>query len=366
MIKARPKLRIIRSMLFNCILFIVMGFICPLVLYASYRYTHHIIDNNTTRENNSMISEMTITIDEHTSLNNLTQQLAENNFISNPLSFYLEAQLAKVTPPFNPGQYVISSNMSHSEILELITTDITNQDNTITFTIPEGYTISQIANKLDAENIIDKDTFLKAVQTKTYDYDFLQAVPDSTNYKLEGYLFPDTYIVRKDATAEEIIIKMLNRFQEITSRYNTYLTHTNYSLHEVLTIASMIESEAKLNEERSTIAGVIYNRLNAHMNLQMCSTIQYLLDKRKANLSFENLKVDSPYNTYLYAGLPPGPICSPGEASFEAALLPEVHDYYYFVLSDENTGSHAFSQTASEHNVAKSHYKQSIDKNFYE
>lgn len=364
--KRHTKFRVIGSLIFNLSASIILILGSIIALRGGYTYTSHILDQESNRETNEVISEITISVDANTSLKELAHTLAKNNFISNTFYFRIEAYLSKIKPPFKPGQYTISSNMSNNEILTMLSTDFTNQDETIQFMIPEGYTIPQIAAKLDAEGIVDSEAFLDAVQTKNYDYDFLKNVPDNVTYKLEGYLFPDTYIVRKDATPEEIIVKMLMRFKEITDHYNTYLAHTNYSLHELLTIASMIEGEAKLDDERATISGVIYNRLNAHMNLQMCSTIQYLLDKRKVTLSYDDLKVDSPYNTYLYTGLPPGPICCPGEASFKAALLPELHDYYYFVVDDAEIGSHHFSETMDEHSKAKIQYSQNIDKNFYE
>lgn len=366
MAKRRTKFRIMGSMIFSLITFVILLLGSMLALHSSYNYTSHILAQEASRQANEAISEMTLEIDTDTSLHKLAHHLKENGFISNIPYFKVEAFLAKVKPPFKPGQYTVSSNMSSSEILAMLTTDITDEDETIRFMIPEGYTIPQIAAKLESEGIVESTAFLDAVQNRTYDYNFLKVIPENVTYKLEGYLFPDTYIIRKGATPEEIIVKMLTRFKEITDQYNTYLSNTNYSLHDILTIASMIEGEAKLDEERATISGVIYNRLDAHINLQMCSTIQYLLDKRKVNLSFDDLKVDSPYNTYLYTGLPPGPICNPGEASFEAALLPEVHDYYYFVVANSETGSHHFSTTAQEHSNAKTQYQQSIDKNFYE
>nr|WP_302597042.1 endolytic transglycosylase MltG [uncultured Cellulosilyticum sp.] len=366
MAKRHTKLRVIGSMIFSLVTSVLLLLGSIIALYSSYNYTSRILAQEASREANEAISEMTLEIDADTSLHKLAHHLKENGFISNIPYFKVEAFFAKVKPPFKPGKYTVSSNMSSSEILAMLTTDITDEEETVRFMIPEGYTIPQIAAKLDSEGIVESTVFLDAVQNRTYDYDFLKDIPENVTYKLEGYLFPDTYIVRKGATPEEIIVKMLTRFKEVTDKYNTYLSNTNYSLHEILTIASMIEGEAKLAEERATISGVIYNRLDAHMNLQMCSTIQYLLDKRKVNLSFDDLKVDSPYNTYLYSGLPPGPICNPGEASFEAALLPEVHDYYYFVVLDNETGAHHFSKTAEEHSKTKAQYQQSIDKNFYE
>ena len=256
--------------------------------------------------------------------------------------------------------------MSTGDILQMLSTDFTDASETVSFTIPEGYTLIQIAAKLESENIVASEDFLAAAENKTYDFDFLQDLPQNTTYQLEGYLFPGTYTVRKNTTSEEIIFKMLSRFEAITSSYSTYISHSNYNLHELLTIASLIEGETTLDDERPIISGVIYNRLTTDMPLQMCTTIEYALEKHKTKLSLDNLKVDSPYNTYLNVGLPPGPICCPSEASLKAALLPVTHDYYYFVLANETSGTHTFSHTASQHHQAKITYHQSLDKNFYE
>lgn len=364
MSKKQSKRRIICHGLFGFTLLIVGVLGCIKVLSYTYDYTSTIILSENARESNKNISEMTLRITPQTTLKELAQLLADQSFVSNALYFRIEAKLNKVKEPLNSGQYSISSNMSSNEILEMLTTDITSEKETIKFMIPEGYNIVQIAAKLENEGIVSESDFLNAVQERDYDYTFLKNMPSDSKYKLEGYLFPDTYIIRKDATPEEIIIKMLNRFNEIFSKYKAYINTSYYDLHEILTIASMIESEAKLDEERSIISGVIYNRLDTGMKLQMCSTVQYLLEKRKANLSYDDLGVDSPYNTYQYAGLPIGPICNPGEAAIAAALSPEAHDYYYFVVKDASIGSHSFSSTATEHANAKKRYQQSVDKNF--
>ena len=331
-----------------------------------FNYTSHIIESDTQREQNPNIREISIDISKGTTIKDVAELLYENELIANPLYFRIESRLSKLDTKLKPGKYSISSNMSSSQILKLLTSDLTVAEETLKFTIPEGYTIVQIADRLENLQIVSKESFLDAVNNREYDYPFLRDIPSDTKYALEGYLFPDTYIVRKGATPEEIIVKMLNRFQEIIAPYSNYINTSPYSLHEILAIASIIEQEAKLSEERPIISGVIYNRLDSDMKLQMCSTIQYVLEKRKAALSYADLEVASPYNTYIHTGLPIGPICAPGAESIEAALLPDANDYFFFVVKNEAEGSHSFSKTAKEHEYNKTRYQQSIDKNFYE
>ena len=370
MAKKRGISRILISTVLSFTILIIGIVFCYKAIVSSYNYTFNIIESEAIRESSKDVSKMTLTITESTNLDEIAKMLYVQGFISDMKYFKLEAKLYHATSGYIPGKYDISSNMSSTEILKRLTTSIKNEEETIKFTIPEGYTINQIAQTLEDKNIVTKEAFLDAVTNKSYDaeYSFLRDIPTNGNYqyKLEGYLFPDTYIVRKSVTAEEIIIMMLNRFEDITSKYAAYLNNSSYSLHEIITIASIIEQEAKLREERPIISGVIYNRLRDHMRLQMCSSVQYSLNKRKANLTTDDLAKDTPYNTYLYEGLPVGPICMPGEDCIRAAFSPEEHDYYYFVVDDEEKGTHFFSSTLDEHAAAKSRYKQNNDINFTE
>lgn len=336
-----------------------------LAFTASYQYTYGAIENDYLRRKNPNISETSIKILEDTTIDEIAKVLYENNLISNPYFFTVEAKLYKYPDTLKPGIYSISSNMSNTEILDLLTADETSET-LLKFTIPEGYTIEQIAQTLEDEKIVSKADFLKAVTERSYDYDFLKNVPQDAKYPLEGYLFPDTYTVREGITPEEIIIMMLNRFEAVTSQYVAQDATSLYSFNDIITIASIVEEEAQASEERPVIAGVVYNRLRENMKLQMCSTIQYVLQKRKSSLSYDDLKIDSPYNTYLHDGLPVGPICSPGEEAIKAAFMPEQHDYFFFVLKGDGTGTHSFSKTASEHEYNKNRYKQTVDKNFIE
>ncbi|MGL4344278.1 MAG: endolytic transglycosylase MltG [Cellulosilyticaceae bacterium] len=334
--------------------------------YFGFQYIMDAMNENATRHTITSIKDITIELGQHATLSEIADILHENDFVTHKSWFMIQGKLYDYEEKLRPGTYAISNNMSDLEILDFLTFDDKKSEDLIQFTIPEGYTIIQIATRLEDANIVSKEEFLKAVNEKEYDYPFLQYIPQDTKYRLEGYLFPDTYIIPKQVTAEQIVIKMLNRFQEVASQYTQYLYDSPYTLHDMLTVASIIEQEAKLEEERPQIAGVIYNRLDSDMKLQMCSTVQYVLEKRKKNLSYEDLKIESPYNTYEYSGLPVGPICAPGQAALQAAFMPESHDYYYFVLKDPTTGEHIFSRSGQEHERNKNKYSQSTDKNFYE
>ena len=362
---SRNHFRIISSMLIGFILTGICIWGSFFAFTSFYNYTYNAIESDYLRRKNPNISETSLRILANTTVDEISKTLYENNIISNPYWFILEAKLYKYPDVLKPGTYSISSNMSNTEILDLLTTDKSTKK-TLKFTIPEGFSIEQIAQRLEDEKIVSQKDFLKAVSERSYDFAFLKNVPQDAKYPLEVYLFPDTYTVREGVTPEEIIIMMLNRFEQVSSQYTQQDAASLYSFHDIITIASIIEQEAQASEERPIISGVIYNRLGEDMKLQMCSTVQYVLQKRKAALSYDDLKIESPYNTYVYDGLPVGPICSPGEDSIKAAFMPEQHNYFFFVLKGDDTGTHSFSRTASEHEYNKNKYVQTVDKNFIE
>lgn len=366
--KQSPTSRILYSLLLGIFFSIVGISLCLCFFFKTYDYVESIMVAEASRITDAEVNIVDLQVTEDTTLQQVAKELYKNNIITNKNFFLLEAKLDKNYQHLIKGTYTLTSNMPTVEILNLLTTVSTGEKDTLKFTIPEGYTVEQIAERLASLNIVSKKDFLSAVTDRDYDdeYTFLQQIPPdlSYKYKLEGYLFPDTYIIRKNASAEEIVIKMLNRFQDIYDSYASFIPSTGYTGHELLTIASIIEQEVRLDEERPIISGIIDNRIKHNMPLQMCSSVQYSLNKRKAALTYEDLQTNSPYNTYLNKGLPIGPICNPGEACIKAAFFPQDNDYYFFVLKDSKTGSHAFSHTFKEHNEEKSFYKQSDDINF--
>ncbi|MBN2559260.1 MAG: endolytic transglycosylase MltG, partial [Clostridia bacterium] len=197
-----------------------------------------------------------------------------------------------------------------------------------------------------------------------FGYSFIDGIPDNNRYnRLEGYLFPDTYIFDKTKPEEEAIDKMLRNFEaKFKDIYIERLEEIGKTMDEIIIIASLIEKEAQIESEREIIAGVIYNRLNStdsSLNyLQIDATIQYYFlnetGQVKEPLLTEDTLIASPYNTYRFPGLPPGPICNPGEKSIIAALYPDTHNYYYYVAKGD--GSHAFARTLNEHNNNKIKY----------
>ncbi|MGI6435059.1 MAG: endolytic transglycosylase MltG [Syntrophomonadaceae bacterium] len=225
------------------------------------------------------------------------------------------------------------------------------------FTIPEGYTVAQIGELLVSRGICNAQTWQEA-SSQSYNFAFLNGQrPATVKYPLEGFLFPDTYVIEESTSAQEIVKTMLGRFEEVWNNEFAKLAQSqNRDVMEVITTASLIEKEARVASERAQIAGVINNRLARNMLLQVDATVLYSLETNKSMVTYADLKVNSPYNTYLYPGLPPGPIACPGQAAIQAALTPENHQYYYYVARGD--GSHEFTATFAEHLAAQRRYAQ--------
>lgn len=254
------------------------------------------------------------------------------------------------------GTYTLNDGMSTLDMIITLSPVIEVDKPIDTLTIPEGFTVEQIAARCEKQNICTADEFLNAVNSVTKDkFPYLADVPAGANvkYKLQGYLFPATYDIYESTTADSLVEWMLETFDNYyTEDLKQKAEALGYNSFEVITRASIIEREAKVDTERATIAGVINNRLKDGMMLQLCPTVLYpltdgLYDQNQ--VLYEDLELDSPYNTYKYEGLPVGPICNPGIACINAVLNPEEHGYYYYHVDNEEEGTHVFTETYEEH-----------------
>ncbi|MBR0596645.1 endolytic transglycosylase MltG [Sinanaerobacter chloroacetimidivorans] len=266
--------------------------------------------------------------------------LEEQNLIDNVGVFKLKSKTSGYEGKFKAGEYSLSPSMSMEEMMKIL---VSGNTNTLRFTIPEGYDIRRTTEKLAQEGLIDPAAFSQEIETGIFDYKFLKDAPAGTN-RLEGYLFPETYDIFTTEKEHDIINRMLSQFDKIfTQEYYDRAKELGMSINEVITLASVIEREARVSEDRPIISSVFHNRLKIGMPLQSCATVQYILGEQKPVLSIKDTQIESPYNTYLKQGLPPGPICSPGADSIKAALYPADTKYLYFLAKGD--GSHAFSET---------------------
>lgn len=298
-------------------------------------------------------------IETGSSLTQIANVLEENKIIKSANSFRIYCRLFADSSKFKAGQYSVSRPIDFKEIIDLLSKG-QNQANGVKVTIPEGYVITQVATLMESKGLGNKAEFLELAKTGNYDYEFLKFdFAPSIKYKLEGFMYPDTYFFDEDATSEEIIKILLDTFEgKVWDKIKTAADENGLNYIELLTLASIVEKEAVKDDERAKIAGVFYNRIKIDMNLQSCATVQYALNREKfsTTVTFEETRLESPYNTYKYPGLPPGPICNPGIASIEAVLKPDTNKYLFFVAKGD--GSHYFSLTYDEHLSAIQKYQK--------
>jgi UPF0755 protein len=307
-------------------------------------------------------------------------RLKEAGIIDNPTKFILLAKLFGYERKLRMGRYNLTKGLSEFSALKILSQ---GGRGTTLVTIPEGKTLKQIAEILEEQGICAKEDFL----TICFDPNLLLGLGIKAN-SAEGYLFPDSYEFSIQADPKEVLIRMVKRFFAV---YNSLMdskdpasqrgfaplnprksvlgglkpgemtrfgSSSRLSLHEIVTLASIVEAEAQLDSERPIIASVFLNRLKKRLPLQSCATVEYILKERKPRLAKKDLSIESPYNTYLHLGLPPGPICNPGRNSLLAILFPAQTEYLFFVSKGD--GSHQFSKTSQEHQIATRRYQKRL------
>jgi len=276
----------------------------------------------------------------------IVDMLKLRDVIEYPIIFKIYSAVTGMDSKYKSGDFCVNTGHSYKELLQILTGEPNSVANKVKITIPEGFETDKIAAAMEQAGICNADEFLKAASTTDYDFDFLDDIDNKSDrkYVLEGYLFPTTYTFNKNTPATEVVATMLTIFEQVISKYDID------DIDETITLASVIEREALGDIDRRAVSSVFHNRLNGKdglTKLQSCATVQYILGERKAVLSEADTKIDSPYNTYLYEGLPVGPIANPGEESIAAAVNPEETDYLYFGVN--KSGKHTFSKTYDEH-----------------
>ena len=273
-----------------------------------------------------------VNVEEGDSFYSIVSRLSNENKIKSPLLIKIYSKLTNLNLEVVPGNHTLEQSMSLKEMAEALKE--TSNANTVTITIPEGFTIDDIAVRVSENGICTKDEFLSAVKN----YPLPSYVKDDPNkrYNLEGFLFPDTYNFDAGVKPEYIIETMIKRFEEIWSKVSTGFNIKSEDIEKVITVASIIEKEARVVKDRPLVASVIYNRLAQDMPLQIDATVIYAHGYYIENVRNRHLAIESKYNTYLHDGLPVGPICNPGVASIEAALNPAKTDYLFYLLASDN------------------------------
>lgn len=271
------------------------------------------------------------------------QLLEEQGVIDSRLKFWLAVKLNNAGSKLQVGVFELQRNMQAGDALNVL---INGQAAAVRVTVPEGLNVRQVAKLFAEHGLVDEQEFLEEAR-EFAPYDYIEKMPDA-DYRIEGFLFPETYDFASDATPRDVMQKMADEFDSrLTPDMRRRAAEEELSIYELVNLASLVEKEAKYPEDRPVIAQVFFKRLAIDMPLQSDTTLQYLRDEVKEDLSIADTEVESPYNTYLHYGLPPGPIASPGMASIEAVLNPADTDYLYFVA--DRDGHNHYGYTYDEH-----------------
>ncbi len=266
---------------------------------------------------------------------------------------------------FQAGSYDLTPAMTLDEIINSLKTGKVMMEAEFTITVPEGYQLEQIAEKIAEKTPYETEEIVKKLDEDGFVKELIGRYPDllkeedilaeNVKHPLEGYLYPSTYpFYEEEPELETIIDKMISQTQDVLTQYESSRADRGFSVHQLLTLSSLVEEEATEKADRGKIASVFFNRLEKEMPLQTDPTVLYALGEHKSRTLYEDLEVDSPYNTYQNTGLPPGPIANAGLTSIEAALQPDSTEYLYFLASQE--GTVYYSETLDEHNEKKAEY----------
>ena len=286
--------------------------------------------------NSSTIEIIQISIESGASASDISSQLASEGVISSQLAFELYLRNENLTDKLRAGDYEIPNNLEFSEITTILLKGPPLK--TYTITIPEGLWISETLLSISSQTGFDYDLLKNSLLSGQVKSTNLYLNDPSELYNWEGLLYPNTYQIDVESNGEEILQLMVDELESVTERLmNEYdLPSWISSYNELFTVASLVEAESKLQEDRPLVSSVVKNRLNDNMLIQIDATVLYALQKRKSQVLLVDLQIDSPYNTYKYLGLPPTPISGFGERSITAVLETPENDYLYYLLTDKN------------------------------
>ena len=334
-----------------------------LFLYFQFNPEQPTKEESITPTENVSLEEKRFIINKGDGLKEITIKLKEQGIIKNEFFFQAYAFLSNARDNFLPGEYDLPKGISLKSLLSLLSTSPLAAEKTIT--IIEGWDNRKIALYLEENDLVSQDDFFEALDALRTDANFLslyEFLPKNINELnvsevFQGYLFPDTYRFYKETTAQAIIKKMIDNFaQKLDAELIFEVEKLGKTIPEIITLASLVEKEASLDQDRRLVADIFWNRIRVNWALESCATINYILGDSKERLSFEDTRIPSAYNTYLHPGLPPGPINSPGLSSIKAVIYPLENNYCCFLSTSE--GRIVFSQTIEEHNRNKQIYLQ--------
>ncbi len=347
-------------------IFIIVFIVIPILFLLLWGLLYSFYVNNPA---NIKSKDIEFTILQGESVGTISENLYNKGLISSQFWFKVYSWFKKNEAKFQSGKYVLNTNMSIKEITRILVTGQT-LDREETIKIIEGWNLMDIADLLNDKDIFSKESWFELVgkmmvnydfdykSVKPYDYSdqfsFLKDKPK--NFGLEGYLFPDTYRVYKNSTPNMIVVKMLSNFdKKLTQKMRDDIAAQGKTIYEIVTMASIIQKEVAKNDDMAIVSGILYKRIKTGMRLGVDSTVNYASGKSNPSATYDDLKINSLYNTYQHDGLPPGPICNPGLQAIMAAIYPKDSPYFFY-LNRQDTGETIFSKNFKEHILNKKKY----------
>lgn len=333
----------------------IIALLCVvLIAIAAYLYINNYIEENLKAVDESDNTFIVVDIPAGSTTNHIAEILYSNDLISNTRTFKYYAEKTGSDILLKAGSYRLSKSMNTDELLKELTKG-GSSGNTYNITIIEGLTNEDMAKSLSEQTGLNYDKFIELMEAPQFFKDDFEFLKEVSFPNLQGYLMPETYNVYADSSEEEIIRVLLKEFDEFyINEIKPRMGNTKLTFEQVINLASIVEKEALLDEERNMVAKVFLNRLDINMKLQSCATVNYAQGQWKERLTYNDIEIDSPYNTYIIEGLPPSPINSPGKVSIISVLEPANVDYLFFVAKGD--GSHYFSKTYDEHIHAAGEY----------
>lgn len=302
---------------------------------------------------NKMPVTTVITVNEGDSVGVVAGKLKDAGLINYKWFFRLMSGFLHAEETIDPGEYELNSDMDYRCLIQSMH-DVASSS-IVRVTIPEGLTVNDVIGLLVEHNVSTREELEDAAANFNYvEYPFLDDALLGDINRVSGFLFPDTYDFYVNENAASALARMLNNFKQRTAELETEIAASRYSLNEIITIASLIEKESGSTDDYADFSSVIYNRLGAGWKLQLDATINFIKNTNTFHISYDDLKIDSPYNTYLYGGLPIGPICNPSLKSINAALHPNTTDYWYWYAYEGVT--HFFTNNSDFTAYADTHH----------
>ena len=300
--------------------------------------------------------EVEFVLEHDATIEEVSEMLEELGIINSAIMYRMELMLMGQTDDYEAGTFLLDKSLSTTQINARLRAQPVEPMIENVIRIREGWTQRDMSVYLEDRGFFTAEEFMYVANNHDFGFSFLEDIPNRPN-RLEGYLFPDTYFVSEHPTPEEVIMNMLVRFNQIFNfDYRRRAEDMGMTMDQIVIIASMIEKEVVVPEERPMVSRVIHNRLAIGMPLQIDATVLYALDRHQERLLYVDLQVDSPFNTYRVPGLPWGPISSPGAASIHAALHPAEGNWLFYVLVDAATGAHFFTHDYAQHLHARRTY----------